>query len=98
MENEHLIRVVQVCQHYQVDYAFIESLGESGLIEILELNEERYLYDEQIRTLEAIISWHHELDINLEGIEAIFNLLQRVDDLQKELNSVKNRLRLYEPE
>jgi hypothetical protein len=39
---------------------------------------------------------HFELDINIEGIDAISNLLQQIDNLQKELISTKNKLRLYE--
>ena len=39
---------------------------------------------------------HQELDVNIEGIDVVFNLLQKIDDLQNELISVKNRLRLYE--
>ncbi len=37
-----------------------------------------------------------ELDINMEGIDAISNLLQQIDNLQKELISTKNKLTLYE--
>ena len=37
-------------------------------------------------------------DINIEGIDAIAHLLRRVDQLQHELNVIRNRLRLYESE
>ena len=39
---------------------------------------------------------HRELDINIEGIDTIDHLLQRMDNLQKEVISLKNRIRLYE--
>jgi hypothetical protein len=39
---------------------------------------------------------HQELDVNIEGIDVVFNLLQKIDTLQKELVKVKNRLRFYE--
>jgi hypothetical protein len=38
------------------------------------------------------------MDINLEGIEAISYLLQRVENLQDEVNVLRNRLRFYESE
>jgi hypothetical protein len=43
-----------------------------------------------------MISFHYELNINLEGIDAISNLLNQIDDLQDELDRTKNRLRFYE--
>ena len=39
---------------------------------------------------------HQELDVNIEGIDVVFNLLQKIDTLQKELTALKNRLNLYE--
>ncbi len=43
-----------------------------------------------------MIRIHHQLKVNTEGIDVVFNLLQKVDDLRNELNTVRNRLRLYE--
>ncbi len=46
-----------------------------------------------------IIRLYYELDINLEGIEAIIHLLQRIDThQQEEIIALRNRLRLYEPD
>jgi hypothetical protein len=39
---------------------------------------------------------HHELDINIEGIDTIFNLLKKIETLQEELIITKNKLKLYE--
>ena len=39
---------------------------------------------------------HYELDINMEGIDAISNLLLKIDNLQQELTAAKNKLRLFE--
>ena len=46
--------------------------------------------------LEKFIRLYYELDINLEGIETITHLLQRINSLQDEIIILKNRLRLYE--
>jgi hypothetical protein len=35
---------------------------------------------------------HQDLDINLEGIDAISHLLKRMHDMQRELNMLKNKL------
>jgi hypothetical protein len=39
---------------------------------------------------------HYDLDINLEGIEAITSLLNRVKSMQEEIRELRNRLEGYE--
>lgn len=39
---------------------------------------------------------HYDLEINIEGIDAIYNLLEQVNSLRKEITTLNNRLRLYE--
>jgi len=46
--------------------------------------------------LEKFVRFYYELDINLEGIETISHLLERVNALQDELTMLKNRLGIYE--
>lgn len=96
MENEDLLPVELLCSHYNIEISFITSLTEFGLLEITTVEETRYLYKTQIKDLEKLIRLHYELDINMEGIDAISHLLRRVDNLHEELTALKNRLRLYE--
>jgi hypothetical protein len=92
MENEKLITMAEFCTHYRVEPSFIHSLVEFGLIEITTIEETHYLLKDRIREVEKMIRMHYELDINVEGIEAISHLLQRIDHLQEELTSLRNRL------
>ncbi|KDN54518.1 hypothetical protein FEM21_22410 [Flavobacterium seoulense] len=39
---------------------------------------------------------HQDLEVNIEGIDVVLNLLQKIDALQTELLQVRNRLLLYE--
>jgi hypothetical protein len=57
-----------------------------------------YIEPEQLKQLEKYIQFYYELDINLEGIETITYLLQRITDLQQEMRTLTNKLRLYESE
>jgi hypothetical protein len=36
------------------------------------------------------------LEINIEGIDIAFNLLKKIDELENEIISIKNRLKIYE--
>ncbi len=43
-----------------------------------------------------IMRMHRELDLNLEGIDVVFNLLQKMERMHEELISTRNKLRIYE--
>jgi hypothetical protein len=98
METENLIPVQLFCTHHSVEYSFIVSLNEYGLIEITTIEQTQYIFREQISELEKMIRLHYELDINLEGIDAIYHLLKRQNNMREELIALKNRLKLYESE
>lgn len=96
MQTEHLIRVETFCVSHNIDFAFISSLQEMGLIEIVNDEEVKFIHDEELRKLEQIVRLHYDLAINPEGIEAIFHLLHRIEESEKEINSLRNRLGMYE--
>ncbi len=96
MQTTHLISADEFCIHHQVEYSFINSLAQYGLIEVKTIEENRFIEPEKLTELEKFVRLHYDLDINLEGIEAITYLLEKVKDLQDEVNTLKNRLRLFE--
>ncbi len=96
MENKQLIPLEQFCAHYHIEFAFIHSLHDYGLVEITTVEDIQYLKSEQLSELEKLIRLYYELEINMEGIDAINHLLQRMNELRQELGVLKNRLRLYE--
>lgn len=98
MEKTDLIRVEVFCTYHDVEISFIDSLDQFGLIEVIVVDEQKYLSPEQLTDVERMMRLHYDLDINMEGIDAISGLLQRVNELQKQLTVVQNRLRLYEEE
>jgi chaperone modulatory protein CbpM len=97
MENDQLITIEVFCTNYDVEYAFVESLQEHDLIETVVVGNTRFLQVPHLNRIERIIRFHRELDINLEGIEAIQGLLSRIEHLDREIASLRNRLRFYEP-
>ena len=96
MQTEQLITVDEFCVIHNIEISFIFSLQQSGLIEIKAVEETGYIDAGQLQQLEKIIRLYYDLDINLEGIETINHLLQRITSLQDEVIRLKNRLRLYE--
>ncbi|MGI8583421.1 MAG: chaperone modulator CbpM [Chitinophagaceae bacterium] len=93
---EHLISAQDFCTYYKVEYSFINSLVEYGLIEIIKKEQASFIDIDRLHDLEKFVRLHYDLDINLEGIEAITHLVQRVENMQSEITALKNRLWLYE--
>ncbi|MPR32928.1 chaperone modulator CbpM [Salmonirosea aquatica] len=96
MNTENFIPIATLCTHYHVETSFFDSLNEVGLIEIESIEESHYIHAERISEVEKIIRMRNDLHLNLEGIDVVLNLLQKMDHLQNELVSARNRLRLYE--
>lgn len=98
MTDSNLILIEQICRHYEIEPDFIVSLNSYGLIEIIELEQNKYLKLQEMTTVEKMIRMHYDLQINIEGIDAISHLLNKIENLQFELQSVQNRLRMYDSE
>ena len=96
MQTEYLIAVDEFCANHNIEISFISSLQQNGLIEITTIKETGFIDADQLQQLEKFIRFYYELDINLEGIETINHLLQRINSLQDEITALRNKLRLYE--
>jgi hypothetical protein len=96
MKSDDLIPAEEFCDHYKVEFSFINYLHQFGLIEITTVEETYYIPQVELRKLEQLVRLHYDLNINLEGIDAITHLLDRVNGLQLQITSLKNRLNLYE--
>ncbi|QCE43338.1 chaperone modulator CbpM [Psychroserpens sp. NJDZ02] len=96
MEVTDLISITTFCTHYNVPTTFINQLQDYELIEVVVSEQEEYIKLTQINEVEKMMRLHYDLNINLEGLDAVYNLLKRVENLQSEITSLHNKLRLYE--
>jgi len=96
MGDEKYIPVLRLCDLYQIEVSFFKELNEVGLIEMVSRQNSMYLHEDKLYKVERIIRIHRELNVNIEGIDVVLNLLEKVDRLQNEVNTIQNRLRLYE--
>ena len=96
MQTEYLITIDEFCTKHNIEVSFINSLQQTGLIEITTIEEVGFIQIDQIQQLEKFMHFYYELDINFEGIETISHLLNRVTDLQEEITELRNKLNLYE--
>lgn len=96
MNYEDLIPAEEICIRYQVERQFVISLCESGIIEVVKVKETEYIPSDHLSDFEKMMRLHKELEINLAGLEAVNHLLKRIDRLQQDNLSLRNRLGLYE--
>ena len=96
MHKDYLIALNEFCTSHNIEISFISSLEESGLIEITTIQETGFIEADQLQQLERFIRLFFEMDINLEGIETITNLLERIKSMHAENIRLKNKLLLYE--
>lgn len=92
----NLIPIDVLCVQYKVNDTFFKSLVSKGLIEFYIVEQVTYVQKDSLYKIEKIIRLHQELELNLEGVDVVLNLLQKMDDLQNEIVALKNRLLLYE--
>lgn len=95
MEAE-LITITDYCKHSQVEAEFITMLKGEDLIEILVVSGEEFIAIDQMPLLEQYARWYYDMQINLEGIDALRHMLTRVRQLQNSIDLLENKLRLYE--
>jgi hypothetical protein len=96
MDKEQMIPASEFCVYHNIELSFIYSLNESGLIDITVIKEEIFVPESQLKQLEQLMRLKQEMDINIEGIESITYLLQRIRDMQQYIVALNNKLAFYQ--
>ena len=91
MAKVNLIPIVDICKFHEVDLNFISDLKNAGLIDLEEIETSSFITEADLIKIEKAIRLHIELEINLAGIEAIYHLLDRIEGMQQEIITLKNR-------
>lgn len=90
------IAVMEFCLFHKADESFVISLRESGLINLIVVENKEFIPASEVDKLEKFFRMYYDLNINLEGIETISYLQNRIEELSGQLQMLKNRLRFYE--
>jgi chaperone modulatory protein CbpM len=96
MKTDKLITIETLCAHYQINPGFVTALNEIGLIETIQIQDEQFIDTVHLVRIERIIRLHEDLEINLEGIEVIDRLLDRLDLMRKQIIILENKLQRFE--
>lgn len=96
MTQDKYILVRHYCEKTRIADNFIGQLHEFGIIRCREIEAELYITDDDIPEIERFDRLHRDLGINLEGIDALNNMMRRMRNMENEMEMLKKRLRLYE--
>ena len=92
MEKDELIPAKDFCIYHNIEYSFITSLQDSGLISVTSVEHSTFIPADEIQKLEKYVRMYYDLEINLEGIETIHHLLEKIELMQKEILELRNRI------
>lgn len=95
MDKEFII-ISEYVTHTPIEFSFISSLNEFGLIHIHKRENEHFLHSDELPLLEKYARMYYELSINLEGIDAIHHLIDRINELNDEIRMLRNRVQLID--
>ena len=95
MPDKNLVPATACCEHYNIELSFIHSLDQYGFIKTITIDSDEFIDIDELPMIEKFIHLHYELDINMEGIEAINFLLERVQRMQDEIAYLKSKLNVY---
>lgn len=98
MDTGEYIALDAFCRNYSASPTFINSMKEFGLIEIVLIEETEYILSNQLGEAEKLVRLFNDLEINTEGIDVVIQLLDRINNMQKEIAMLKQRLSFYEEE
>ena len=95
MSTQNYILIEHFCTHHNIPVSFVNALQDYELIEITAIDDAYYIPDTSVKDLEKMMRLHFELNINLEGLDAIHHLLKQVETLQQDIVALHNKLERF---
>lgn len=90
------IKIKEFCTYTEIEDSFITDLSEEGILKIEIIDDEPFVEEDTIPDLEMFSRWHYDLGINLEGIDAMRHMLQRMNQMKSELEDLRRKLVFYD--
>ena len=89
MKSNQFIIIEDFCQYYSIEVSFVKKLSEQGMVELIHQDTSYFVHHDDIGQLEKYMHFYYDLGINLEGLEAISHLLEKIENLQSKIRQTK---------
>ncbi|MCK0204246.1 chaperone modulator CbpM [Ornithobacterium rhinotracheale] len=90
------IKISDYCKNTQIERTFISDLQDEGILVLQQVDNEDCIEEDMLEELEKYSRWHYDLGVNLAGIDAMRHMLQRMQQMEREIQSLKNSLRFFD--
>lgn len=94
--NSNYITLKEICLYHQVEESFLYHLEEYELLSIRRSRGKPEIHFRELPKLERMLRLHRELEINVEGIQSVLYLLERMEGLRQELMDLRRKLDRFE--
>lgn len=84
-----LFKIIDICQSNNIEITFIKELQQNGLIEITVIESQEFVYEDQVAQIQKYHNWYEDLELNIQGIEIVQHLLQKIENLQQQIKTLK---------
>ncbi len=95
MEIEKYFLVRQFCISHDIEIELIESLHEIGFIKIRQIENQNYIHFESLSILEKAIRLNRDLALEINELEIVLGLLEKIENLQEKNKVLKAKLESY---
>ncbi|MGW9685783.1 chaperone modulator CbpM [Flagellimonas sp. 2504JD1-5] len=92
MKESIHISITEFCKYHYIKKSFVKKLADNQLIELLYIEKEPHIHHKELPKLEKMVRLHQDLNVNLEGIDVIQQLLQKMSELQNEVLMLRRKL------
>ncbi len=93
METRY-IKITEFCENEKIETSFLLELNREGLLHLEKQEEVEYIDQNDLPQIEMFARWHYELGVNLEGIDAMRHMLERMKEMQRQIQILEKKLQI----
>lgn len=93
METRY-IKITEFCENEKIETSFLLELNREGLLRLEKQEEVEFIDQNDLPQIEMFARWHYELGVNLEGIDAMRHMLERMKEMQRQIQILEKKLQI----
>ncbi|MFM1877911.1 MAG: hypothetical protein RLZZ241_777 [Bacteroidota bacterium] len=86
------IEIQEFCTGHHLEESFIFQLQDLGVIRLKMAQNQAVIRRRELDKLERLVRLHRDLEINLQGLQAVQHLLEQLDEARLEIQELRQRL------
>ena len=90
-----LIALKTFCLQHDIPADFILELHQHEIIQLVVEKRNRFIPIKQLQELERIVRIYRDLQLDINGIQTVLHLVNRLEEKDAEIMSLRNQLSFY---